>query len=503
MDLFSNLQMGFSIALSPEILMYCFIGVTLGTVVGILPGIGALAAIAMLLPMTYFLSPAAAIIMLAGLYYGANYGSSTSAILLNIPGAPSSAITCLDGYPMARQGRAGVALIMTTLASFAGSSMSILLVMAFAPPLAQFAINFGSPEYFSVMLLGLLASSSLSQGSFFKGMVMVFAGLLLGMVGLDVNSGVARYTYGSLNLQAGISIVAIAMGIFGLAEVLANIGMRGGNRISMKDLGWRTYIPTRKDLKQSFFPIMRGTAVGAWFGLLPGTGSAIASFISYAVEKRVSKTPERFGKGAIEGITAPEAANNSASQAAFIPTLTLGIPGDVVMALMLGALMIHGISVGPRTIIEHADLFWALVASFWIGNFMLLVLNAPLIFIWVRLIAIPYQVLYPIILALVCVGVYSVNFNTFDIYVVIVAGIIGYVLRVLGFPAAPMLLGFILGPMVEENFRRSLMLSRGSFDIFVTRPVSASLLAAGLLFIIIVAWAAMRERQKLQDKKPD
>jgi TctA family transporter len=493
-DLLANLAFGFGVAFSPQILWYCFVGVTVGTVIGVLPGIGSTATLSMLLPLTYHLPPTAAIVMLAGIYYGANYGGSTASILLNLPGTPSSAVTCLDGYPMARQGRAGVALMMTTVASFVGSTLTVFLVIAFAPPLAEIALNFGAPEYFSVMMLGLFAAATLGIGSPVKGVVMVVFGIILGLIGTDTNSGTLRLTFGMRNLYEGLSLVALALGFFGIAELAANSGRGGDSQREHRSVPWRSLIPTRGDLTQSIMPMLRGTGIGAWFGILPGTGSSIAAFMSYAVEKRIARDPSRFGRGAIEGITAPEAANNAASQAAFIPTLTLGIPGDAQMALLLGALMIHGIVPGPMTMTTHPDLFWGLIASFWIGNVMLFVLNAPMVGLWVRLLLVPYRYLFPTILMFISVGVFSINSNVLDIFVVMAAGAVGYGMRLLGFNPAPAILGFILGPLLEENFRRSLVLSGGDLLIFVERPVSAGFIGVTCLLLLFALRPLVRRR---------
>jgi len=491
MDLLANFALGLEAALSPVTLLYCFLGVLLGTLIGVLPGIGALATISLLLPITYHLPPTAAIVMLAGVYYGAQYGGSTASILLNLPGTPSSAVACLDGNPMAKAGRAGVALFMTTIASFVGAMIGLFILVAFTPSIAELGLKFGPYEYFAMMLLGLIAASTLASGSPAKGVAMVVLGLILGMVGTDVNSGIPRFDFGILELTDGINLVALAMGVFGVSEVIASVNriQRGGKaeKISM-----RSMLPTRAEWKASVMPMLRGSGVGSFFGALPGTGASIASFMSYAVEKKVSKTPERFGKGAIEGLTAPESANNAAVQTAFVPTLSLGIPGDAVMALMLGALIIHGIQPGPLMIAEQPALFWGLVVSFIIGNLMLMVLNIPLIGVWVAILRIPYRVLYPAILVFISLGVYSVNNNTFDIFVVAVIGAVGYLLAVLKFEAAPLLLGFILGPLMEEHLRRSLLLSRGDWSVFIERPISGSLLACCVALLLWTIWSAVR-----------
>jgi putative tricarboxylic transport membrane protein len=482
MDLLEGLKIGVASAFAPVTLLYCFIGVFLGTLIGVLPGIGALATISLLLPITYHLEPTAAIVMLAGVYYGAQYGGSTASILLNLPGTPSSAVACLDGYPMSKAGRAGVALFMTTIASFIGAMIGLVLLVLFTPSISELGLKFGPYEYFSMMLLGLIAASTLASGSPAKGLAMVVLGLLLGLVGTDVQTGQPRFDFEIPELTDGINLVALAMGVFGVAEVISSINRvrqaGEGNKITM-----RSMLPTRQDIRQSWGAMLRGSGVGSFFGALPGTGASIAAFMSYAVEKKISSTPERFGKGAIEGLTAPEAANNAAVQTAFVPTLSLGIPGDAVMALMIGALIIHGIQPGPMMIAEQPAMFWGLIVSFLIGNIMLMVLNIPMIGLWVSILRIPYRVLYPAILVFISLGVYSVNNNAFDVFVVAIIGIFGYALAVLRFEVAPMLLGFILGPLMEEHLRRSLLLSRGDPMIFMQRPISAGLLLACALLL--------------------
>jgi TctA family transporter len=500
MDLFDNLSIGFATAFSAQNLLYCFIGVFLGTFIGVLPGIGALATISMLLPLTFYVPATTALVMLAGIYYGAAYGGSTASILLNLPGTPSAAVACLDGYPMSKQGRAGVALFMTTIASFVGSSIGIVIVMLFAPKLAEVGLAFGPADYFAMMLLGLVAAATLTQGSPVKGIIMVLVGLCLGMVGTDVQTGQQRYAFGIPELSDGFNLVAMAMGLFGVAEVIASI-MRVKDRkgVDQPKITFRSMAPSKDDWKRSWKPMLRGTAVGSFFGALPGTGGTIASFMSYAVEKRVAKEPERFGKGAIEGIAAPESANNAAAQTAFIPTLTLGIPGDAVMALMLGAMIIAGVQPGPRLVTEHPEIFWGLLASFWIGNVLLLILNIPLIGIWVKMLQIPYRILYPAILLFICIGVYSVNNNVFDIYAVLAFGVLGYLLMLLKFEVAPLLLGFILGPLMEEHLRRAMLLSRGDPMVFLERPISASFIALTATLLVWAAWATLRPRRRIQE----
>lgn len=492
MDIANGLLLGLQSAMQPMTLLYCFIGVFLGTLIGVLPGIGALAAISLLLPITYHIEPTAAIVMLAGVYYGAQYGGSTASILLNLPGTPSSAVACLDGYPMAKQGRAGVALFMTTIASFVGSMLGILILILFTPSIAAMGLEFGPAEYFAMMLLGLVAASALASGSVAKGMAMVVLGLLLGTVGTDVNSGVARFDFGLDGLADGINLVALAMGVFGISEVIGAINQPREGEVKEK-ISLRSMAPTRKDLRDSTLPMLRGTGIGSFFGALPGTGSAIAAFMAYAVEKKLAKDRSRFGNGAIEGVTAPESANNAAAQTAFVPTLSLGIPGDAVMALMLGALIIHGIQPGPLLMTEQPDLFWGLIVSFGIGNIMLVILNLPLIGIWVAILRIPYSALYPAILVFIALGVYSVNNNVFDIFVVALIGALGYVLAILRFEAAPLLLGFVLGPLMEENLRRALLMSRGDMAVFVDRPIAAGFIAICAALIVWAMWGAAKK----------
>ncbi|HHX82946.1 MAG TPA: tripartite tricarboxylate transporter permease [Pseudomonadaceae bacterium] len=493
METLANLSLGFSQALTPEALFYCFLGVTIGTFVGILPGIGSLTTIALCLPLTFHLEPLLGLIMLAGIFYGAQYGSSTASILLNVPGSAPAAATCLDGYPMARQGRAGIALFITTIASFVGGTVALILLILFAPMLAKVAIGFSAADYFSIMLLALVAASTLSTGSALKGLCMVVLGLVLGLVGTDISSGQFRFTFGIPALADGISLVALAMGLFGVAEILANLNGRELPQPQHTKVSLRSMLPTREDWKAFRGACARGSLSGSFIGMLPGTGPTIAAFLAYAVEKKVARDPSRFGKGAVEGVTAPEAANNAAVQAAFIPTMTLGVPGDAVMAVMIGGLLIHGITPGPQLITEHAPLFWGVVASFWIGNLLLLILNLPFIGLWVKLLSIPYRSLYPAVLLLICIGVYSVNNSTFDVVLTFICGVGGFLLNRSGFPSAPLLLGFVLGPMLEENFRRAMLLSSGDFSTFLTRPVSASFLALTVL-ILLAAMLSLRRR---------
>jgi putative tricarboxylic transport membrane protein len=498
------MALGFEVALSLSALGYCMLGVTLGTFIGVLPGIGPLATIGLLLPISFHLSALDAIIMLAGIYYGAMYGGSTVSILLNLPGTAASVIVCLDGHAMAKQGRAGIALVITTLSSFAGACIAIVIISAFAPPLAAFALRFGSPEYFSLMVMGLIAAAVLVRGSLLKGLGMVVLGLLLGTVGQDVVSGYPRFVFGQTELLDGISFVVVVVGLFGLAEVINNLSLGKKRQSFTQPLGWRELIPSREDLRRSFWPTLRGTGLGSILGILPGAGPAISSFAAYAVEKRISKHPERFGHGAIEGISAPEGANNAAAQTSFIPTLSLGIPGDATMALMLGALMIHGLTPGPQFVQNNPEFFWGLIASFWIGNALLLILNLPLVGIWIRLLSVPYRILFPAILVFIAIGVYSLHQEPFDLLLAIGFGLVGYLFIKLDCEPAPLLLGLILAPLVENNLRRSLLLSRGNLDIFFTRPISLTFLILTTALLLLVLLPALRERfARRSSKKGD
>jgi len=495
-ELLGNLALGFGTVLTVQGLVACLAGVTFGMFIGVLPGIGAMAAISVVLPITYYVQPTEALVMLAGIYYGAQYGGGITSILLNVPGTPSSTVVCLDGHPLARQGRAGPAIFMSAIASFSGGSIAIVCTAAFTPPIAEFALNFVSAEYFSLMVLGLLAAAALAQGSVVKGVAMVIVGLVLGLVGTDVTSGALRFTFGVMDLADGLNIVAIAMGLFGASEVISNLSRGAERRGEVLKVTWRQLVPTRDDLRRSVKPILRGATIGTWLGVLPGTGATISSFVAYAMEKRIAKDPSRFGRGAIEGVSAPEAANNAGAQGAFIPTLSLGIPGDPIMALMLGAMLIHGVNPGPGLLGEHPEIFWGLVASFWIGNLVLLIMNIPMIGLWVHILRVPYRLLYPSIILLICVGVYTINNNPFDIIVVSIFGAIGYAMGLARLSTAPMLLGYVLGPMLEENFRRALVLSRGDLMIFLERPVSALLLAT--TFVVLVYPAAKDLTRRLR-----
>jgi TctA family transporter len=493
MELLNNLIFGFSVALTWQNLWFCFIGCFLGTLIGVLPGIGPLATIAMLLPITFNVPPVAALIMLAGIYYGAQYGGSTTAILVNLPGETSAVVTCLDGYQMARQGRAGPALAIAAIGSFFAGTVCTLIIALFGPPLAEVALKFGAPEYFSLMLMGLVAAAVLAGDNITKALAMVVMGLLLGIVGTDVNSGMARYSFGVPELTDGIGFIVIAVGVFAVAEIVLNLGDPEERVVFTNKV--TGLMPTKKDLKDSFWPIVRGTGIGAFLGVLPGTGPAIASFSSYMVEKKMAKDPSRFGKGAIEGVAGPESANNADAQCKFIPTLTLGIPASAVMALMLGALTIQGIAPGPQVMTQKPDLFWGLVASMWIGNAMLVILNLPLIGLWVMLLKVPYRMLFPAIMAFSCIGIYSVNNSPMELYLTALFGIIGLVWAKLDMPPAPMLLGFVLGPLMEENLRRALLISRGDPTVFFTRPISLGFMIATVLILVVMMAPAVKARR--------
>jgi putative tricarboxylic transport membrane protein len=493
MDLFNNLIFGFAVAVSLQNLIYCFIGVLVGTLIGVLPGIGPLATIAMLLPITFNVAPVAALIMLAGIYYGAQYGGSTTAILVNLPGETSSVVTCIDGYQMARQGRAGPALAIAAIGSFFAGTVGTLLIAVAGPPLAEVALKFGAPEYFSLMLMGLVAAAVLAQGDMVKSLAMVVLGLLLGIVGNDVNTGLGRFTFGVNELTDGIGFVVVAVGVFAVGEIISNLGEKEKREVFASKV---THLfPTKDDLKKSFGPIVRGTALGAFFGVLPGTGPAVASLSSYLVEKKLAADPSRFGRGAIEGVAGPEAANNADAQCKFIPMLTLGLPASGVMALMLGALTIQGIQPGPAVMTQRPDLFWGLIASMWIGNLMLVVLNLPLVGLWVSMLKVPYRFLFPAIMAFSAIGIYSVNNSAVEIYLAALFGVLGFVWMRLGFSPAPMLLGFVLGPMMEENLRRAMLMSRGDLSVFVTRPISLGFIIATVLILIVIAVPAVRKRR--------
>lgn len=502
---FDGAVLGLGVALQGSNLVYCIIGVTLGTLLGVLPGIGVLISISLLFPLTFHLDPTAALVMLAGVFYGTTYGGSTSAILLNVPGTPSAAVSCLDGHPMAKSGRAGVALLATTIASFVGGTIGIILMMAFSPLIVENALRFGAHEYFALMAMGLIAASTITQGSPVKGIAMVIVGILLGLVQADFYTGIPRFSFGIPELYEGLSLVALAMGMFGVSEVIASVRTIGrAESYARQKITMRSMIPTRDDVGRSWLPMLRGSGIGAFFGTLPGTGGLIASFMAYAVEKRAAKDPSRFGNGAIEGLVGPETANNAADQTAFIPTLTLGIPGTPAMAIMLAVLIVHGISPGPRLIIDQPELFWGVVMSFWIGNILLLVLNIPMVGVWVRLLQVPYQYLFPAILMFVCLGVYSINNSAFEVWTLVFFASLGYLLRLLDFSAAPLLLGFVLGPDMEEHFRRALLVSDGDFRSFVERPLSAFILCVTAIMLARALWTALRpSRRKADDVREE
>ncbi len=497
MELLNNLSIGFGVAFTAQNLMYAFIGCILGTLIGVLPGIGPVATIAMLLPATYALPPIAALIMLAGIYYGAQYGGSTTAILVNLPGESSWVVTCIDGYQMARQGRAGPALAAAGLGSFFAGCVGTLILAAFAPPLTELAFKFGPAEYFSLMILGLVGAVVLASGSLLKAISMILLGLLLGLVGTDVNSGVARFSFDIPELTDGIGFVVIAMGVFGYGEIITNLAQPEDDR-EVFTAEVQGLWPTKADFKAMAPAVLRGTALGSLLGVLPGGGALLAAFAAYTLEKKIPLKPGEiaFGKGNIRGVAGPESANNAGAQTSFIPLLTLGIPPNAVMALMVGAMTIHNIQPGPQVMTSNPELFWGLIASMWIGNLMLVILNLPLIGMWIKLLTVPYKFMFPAIVLFCAIGVYSTNNNTFDIWLVAAFGFVGYVFAKLGCEPAPLLLGFILGPMMEENLRRALLLSRGDWSVFVTRGLSASLLAAAALLLVIVLLPAVKNKRE-------
>jgi len=497
MELFEHLSLGFSVAFTAQNLLYAFVGCLLGTLIGVLPGLGPVATIAMLLPVTYGLEPVSALIMLAGIYYGAQYGGSTTAILVNLPGESSSVVTVLDGYQMARKGRAGPALAAAGIGSFFAGCVGTLVLAAFAPPLTEIALSFGPAEYFSLMVLGLIGAVVLASGSLVKALAMIVLGLLIGLVGTDINSGVARFSFDVPELTDGISFVVIAMGIFGYGEIIQNLSHDEEKRevFTGKVKG---IMPTAEDFKRMFPAMIRGTVLGSALGILPGGGALLSAFAAYTIEKKTKLKPGEvpFGQGNIRGVAAPESANNAGSQTSFIPLLTLGIPPNAVMALMVGAMTIHNIQPGPQVMTSNPDLFWGLIASMWIGNAMLIVLNLPLIGMWIKLLTVPYKWLYPAIVLFCAVGVYSTNNNSFDVWMVALFGLIGYIFIKLGCEPAPLLLGLILGPMMEEYLRRALLISRGDWGVFVSRPISASLLVCALILLIIVLLPAVKKKRE-------
>jgi putative tricarboxylic transport membrane protein len=499
MDIISNLALGFGVAVTLQNLAYCFIGVFLGTLIGVLPGIGPVATVAMLLPLTFNLNPATAMIMLAGIYYGAQYGGSTTAILVNIPGESSSVVTTIDGHQMAKQGRAGPALGMAAIASFLAGSVATLVVALFSPPLAEVALKFGPADYFSLMVFGLVGAVVLARGSLRKAIAMVVLGLLLGLVGTDVNSGQQRFTFGIPALAEGISFAALAMGMFGVAEVIYNLEQRAAARRVVGSIG--RVLPTLADLRLCLPSIVRGTGLGSLLGILPGGGALLSSFAAYTVEKKIASEPKNFGDGDIRGVAAPEAANNAGAQTSFIPMLTLGVPSNPTMALMIGALMIQGIQPGPQAMLQRPELFWGVVASMWIGNLFLLLLNLPLVGLWVRLLAVPYRLLFPAILMFCCIGVYSINNNPFDLFQLVVFSAIGYILLKLDCEPAPLILGLVLGPMMEEYLRRALLISLGNPTVLVTSPLSAAFLFAALILLVSIAVPVIRTQREVAMKE--
>jgi TctA family transporter len=495
LEFLSHLGLGFSVALSPLNLLYALIGCVLGTLIGVLPGIGPVATIAMLLPITYGLPPVAALIMLAGIYYGAQYGGSTTSILVNLPGEAASAVTCIDGHQMARKGRAGAALCIAALGSFFAGCVGTLLLASFALPMTELALKFGPAEYFSLMVLGMIGAVVLAHGSLLKAIAMIILGLLFGIIGTDVNSGMARFSFGIPQLTDGIGVAQVAVGVFGIAEILMSLSRKENRDILQQKL--TSLMPTREETRRAIPAVLRGTAVGSMLGILPGGGALLAAFAAYGLEKKVSKRPKEFGKGAVEGVAGPEAANNAAAQTSFIPLLTLGIPPNAVMALMVGAMTIHNIQPGPQVMTSNPGLFWGLIASMWLGNLMLVVLNLPLIGMWVKLLTVPYRLLYPAILLFCSIGVYSLSNSTVDVYMVALFGFMGYVFAKLECEPAPLLLGFVLGPLLEENLRRAMLLSRGDPTVFFTRPISlAMLLLAAFLLLLIVAPQFRKTREE-------
>lgn len=494
MDILSNLVLGFQTAGTPLNLGYCLTGVFLGTLIGVLPGLGPVATIAMLLPATFGLPPVTALIMLSGIYYGAQYGGSTTAILINLPGESSSVITALDGYAMARKGRAGVALATAAIGSFFAGTVATLLLALAAPPLAQVALKFGPPEYFSLMVLGLSASVVLAHGSLLRALGMIVLGLLLGVVGTDANSAVQRFTFNIPELADGIGFVTVAMGLFGVGEIIRNLENESDRSVFVSKVS--NLMPSREDWKRMVGPILRGTVLGSALGVLPGGGAMLSSFAAYSVEKKISRRSSEFGKGAIEGVAAPESANNAGAQTSFIPMLTLGIPSNPVMALMIGALIIQGIQPGPAVMTQQPALFWGLIASMWIGNFFLILLNLPLVGMWAKMLTIPYHILFPGIMVFCAIGVFSLDNTSFDVYLMALFGVLGYVFAKLKCEPAPMLLGFILGPMMEENLRRSLTLSRGDPLIFLRSPISVTMLIIALLALLLVLLPTFRKTRE-------
>jgi len=494
MEVLQYLFSGFTVALQPNNLFFCFIGTLLGTVVGILPGIGPIGTMSILLPLTFHMSPISSLIMLAGIYYGSMYGGTITSVLINIPGEAASVVTCLDGYQMAKQGRAGPALGIAAIGSFIAGTLGLIGLMFFAAPLSELGLRFGPPEYFSVVLLGLTLVVYLTQGSPLKGLVMTVLGLILSTIGLDTISASPRMTFNTMYLWDGIELVPLAMGLFGVSEILANIEKGVVLEVVTRKIG--NIYPSIQDWMKVKWALVRGTIIGFFLGILPGGGPVVASFVCYSVEKRISRTPENFGKGAIEGVAAPESANNSAVSGAFVPFLTLGIPPNPTMAMLYGAFLIHGLQPGPFLITEHPDVFWGLVSSMYIGNGMLLVLNLPLIPLWVRILKIPYAILSPIILLFCIIGSYSVRGNVLDVFVMMLFGIVGYLFGKFGYEPAPLMLAYVLGPMFEKNLRQSLLMSQGDFSIFFTRPISAVAFGLAILFFITSLYFFVYKRRK-------
>jgi len=483
LETFANLAHGFAVALSPGVLLYAFLGCLVGTLVGVLPGVGPLAGISLLLPATFGLDATRAIVMLAGIYYGAMYGGSTTSILMRIPGEAASVMTCIDGYAMARKGRAGAALAIAAVGSYIAGTASVVALMFLAPPLAHFALRFGPPEYFALLVLGLLVLAYMSTGSMLRALAMAVLGLLLGMVGIDQMSGFFRFAYGVVELGDGIGVVPVAVGLFGLSEIMLTAGAAVPQEVIKPRL--RELLPSRREWREAWWPIWRGTWLGFLIGIIPGSAHIISSFVSYAVERKLSRHPEEFGKGAVAGVAGPESANNSATSGAFVPMLALGVPSGPIPAVMLAAMMVHGVSPGPLLIRQQPDLFWGFIASMYVGNVVLLILNLPLVGLFVNVLRIPYPLLYPAILTFSIIGVYAVNNSVVDVWIMLATGLLGYVLRKLDFETAPIVLGLVLAPMLELSLRQSLAMSDGHYAIFVTRPISAVLLGAALVLVLL------------------
>lgn len=495
MELLDNLLLGLGTAFQLKNLAFCLLGAVIGTAIGVLPGIGPIPTIALLLPFTFGLEPASAMIMLAGIFYGAQYGGSTTAILVNVPGETSSVVTCIDGHEMAKQGRAGAALAIAAISSFFAGTIATIVIALLSLPLSALALKFTAVEYFSLLVLGLIAAVVMAHGSVSKSLAMVLLGLLLGLIGVDVNSGISRMTFGVTELSDGIDFVPVAMGLFGLGEIIANLERKDERRVVSQRI--RDLIPTMADLKAAFPAMLRGTAIGSILGVLPGGGAALPPFTAYAVEKKIARDPSRFGKGAIEGVAGPEAANNAGAQTSFIPLLTLGIPSNALMALMIGALMMQGIQPGPQVMAEQPVLVWGLIASMWVGNLMLLVINLPLVGVWVSMLKIPYRLLFPAIVLFCCIGTYGISNSLFNVWLMLGCAVVGYFFIKIGAEPAPLLLGLVLGPQLEENFRRAMLLADGDFSVFVRHPISAGLLAVvAILLLAMLSPAVLRKRKE-------